>query len=140
MFVGNMNGVFRWFKAGDGDKFDFATHNGWQTAGQLFSSPAITHTSGKSVVLVGGSDGRIYAFSDTAGGGTGGDWMGGDTWDFETPYEAMATKAADRSRNSSSRYEADTSPPEAITSSSDNKADCPTSASIFSNSDMDISR
>ena len=97
MFVGNMNGVFRWFKAGDGDKFDFATHNGWQTAGQLFSSPAITHTSGKSVVLVGGSDGRIYAFSDTAGGGTGGDWMGGDTWDFETPYEAMATKAADPS-------------------------------------------
>lgn len=89
MYVGDMQdkGVLRWFDITNGTssfEFNNEVYKGWVCEGQLFSSPNITHMSisnmDVSYVYVGGSDGRIYAFSRD-GGAWGGRWAGGE-WPF----------------------------------------------------------
>lgn len=91
MFVGDMKGTLRWYRARSGSNTPDSSsttgtweHKGWQTEGELFSSVNITNTkvgsSNASWLFVGGSDGRLYALSD-AGGAWGGEWNGG-VWPF----------------------------------------------------------
>lgn len=110
MYVGDMNGSLKWANAEDGssvwrynsssstvEEAENSTDTsgsaitGWSTDGELFSSPNITSfdlgvssedkaKTISSYIYIGGTDGRIYAFS-RYGGAWGGRWAGG-YWPF----------------------------------------------------------
>ena len=93
MYVGDMKGTLHWFNANTGltnsGAGDWA-YKGWRTGSELFSSPNVTDIMvgppgsevAVSYIYVGGSDGRIYAFSRD-GGAWGGRWAQGSWWPFE---------------------------------------------------------
>ncbi|MCE5200285.1 hypothetical protein LLG39_15060, partial [bacterium] len=112
MYVGDMSdqGVLRWFNADNGqsnwkiqdpdypsDPTKKIAIRGWTTQGKLFSSPSITNfevgSDPVSYVYVGGTDGRIYAFSGE-NGAWGGRWAGG-IWPF--PGDSSGTAQWERS-------------------------------------------
>ena len=103
-----MNSVLHWFDATTGGvaPVDSAgqTYTGWQTQGQLFSSPNLTDfqvgsTSGTAAAYVytGCADGRVYAFSQAgAGGAWGGEWNGG-AWPFPGTANSNSQKVTQSS-------------------------------------------
>ena len=86
MYVGDMTGILHWYDAKDGTYSNW-DYDAYQTDGELFSSPNLTTVKAKDSgtdvdwIYIGGSDGRIYAFSNDSGA-WGGTWHGGD-WPFE---------------------------------------------------------
>jgi len=92
MYFGDMLGTLHWFNATNGTTSTVGTpwrYKGWKTEGELFSSPAVVDTAvgdaiavPVSYVMIGCSDGRLYAFSNETDGAWGGKWAGGE-WVFE---------------------------------------------------------
>ena len=115
MYVGDMSGTLHWYNADTGLPSSGSgawAYQGWRTGSELFSSPNITkfmvgpQLSGRPVsyIYVGGSDGRIYAFSPN-GGAWGGRWALGSWWPFPGTSNGEAMRELATSANTDIQFD-----------------------------------